>query len=76
MPKSKIDIILQMRKCIGKLSDSNNVIEIHLVTGHKNMKRNEIGDKQPKEGDNEVMGTDIKYMYYKITLNKEEVVQE
>ena len=45
-------------------------------TGHKNIKGNEIGDKQPKEGDNEVMGADIKYIYYQITLNKEEAVQE
>ena len=41
-------------------SDYNNVIQVHLVQGHKDIKGNELADKQAKEGAKEMFGVDIK----------------
>ena len=51
--------ILQIRECIQKLPDNNNVIEVHWVPGHKAIKGDGLADKQAKQGVKEMVGADI-----------------
>ena len=58
IPKNKIDIILQIKEFLGRLSDKDNVIEVHWVPGHKNIEGNELADIQAKEAAKEMIGAD------------------
>ena len=70
----KVDIVLQIKECFNRWSDSGNDIIVHWVPGHRDIDRNELADSQAKEAANEMVGADIED--FPIMMDKKEAVVE
>ena len=74
IPSGKVDIILQIKECVTKLSDRGNILLVHWVPGHRDIEGNELADQQAKEAANEMVGADPED--FPITMDKKEAVAE
>ena len=69
-----MDIILQIKECVTKLSDRGNILLVHWVPGHRDIEGNELADQQATEAANEMVGADPED--FPITMDKKEAVAE
>ena len=58
IPSGKVDIVLQIKEYVAKLSDRGNSIVVQWVPGHRDIEGNELADLQAKEAANEMVGAD------------------
>ena len=60
LPSGKVDILLHIKECVNRLSDSGNDIIVHWVPEHRYIDSNERADSQAKEAANEWWGLILK----------------
>ena len=54
-----MEILLDIKNSISKISEKVNAIKVHWVPGHKEIERNEIADGQAKEATRRLSAPDI-----------------